>query len=149
MNRSPGRSKLISTETGGRITLRPPLHRPRPPSRLQLAIMSRRRGHRLPTLAPPTPGPVPFVSADDFDATGVLVGFDPSASRYWWIPELLDAGGAEALVDEPLGEPLGAALGVASGDAHAADLVPRLPAAALPDLVQAAHRSRTTAPAAA
>ena len=29
-----------------------------------------------------------FVSADDFDATGVLAGMDPSESRYWWMPEL-------------------------------------------------------------
>lgn len=108
--------------------------------------MSRRRGNVFRSLSAPTPGhPVPFVSADDFDATGVLVGFDPSASRYWWIPELLDATGAEARIEQPLG----AVVGVASGHTHAADLVPRLPAAALPDLVQAAHRSRTTAPAAA
>ena len=29
-----------------------------------------------------------FVSADDFDATGVLAGMDPCESRYWWMPEL-------------------------------------------------------------
>lgn len=30
-----------------------------------------------------------FVSAGDFDATGVLAGVDPCESRYWWMPELL------------------------------------------------------------
>ena len=29
-----------------------------------------------------------FVSAEDFDATGVLTGVDPCESRYWWMPEL-------------------------------------------------------------
>lgn len=31
---------------------------------------------------------VRFVSAEDFDATGILVGCDPCASNYWWMPEL-------------------------------------------------------------
>lgn len=31
---------------------------------------------------------VTLVAAEDFDATGILVGMDPSASRYWWLPEL-------------------------------------------------------------
>jgi hypothetical protein len=30
----------------------------------------------------------PFISADDFDRTGIFTGFDPSASAYWWMPEL-------------------------------------------------------------
>jgi hypothetical protein len=30
----------------------------------------------------------PFVSAEDFDATGILAGMDPCESRYWWVPEL-------------------------------------------------------------
>jgi len=29
-----------------------------------------------------------FLSAEDFDATGVLPGVDPCESRYWWMPEL-------------------------------------------------------------
>lgn len=29
-----------------------------------------------------------FVSADDFDGTGILTGVDPCESRYWWMPEL-------------------------------------------------------------
>lgn len=29
-----------------------------------------------------------FISAEDFDATGILTGVDPSASSYWWVPEL-------------------------------------------------------------
>lgn len=36
-------------------------------------------------------GGVDFLSADDFDATGILVGVDPCASAYWWMPELHDA----------------------------------------------------------
>lgn len=30
----------------------------------------------------------PFVSAEDFDATGILAGIDPCESRYWWLPDL-------------------------------------------------------------
>jgi hypothetical protein len=26
----------------------------------------------------------PFVSAEDFDRTGILAGVDPCESRYWW-----------------------------------------------------------------
>ena len=29
-----------------------------------------------------------FVSAEDFDDTGILAGVDPCESRYWWLPEL-------------------------------------------------------------
>ena len=36
-----------------------------------------------------------FVSADDFDATGILAGCDPCASNYWWMPELHSAVPAE------------------------------------------------------
>lgn len=32
-------------------------------------------------------GPM-FVSAEDFDGTGILAGVEPCASNYWWIPEL-------------------------------------------------------------
>ena len=32
-------------------------------------------------------GPI-FLSAEDFDATGILAGVEPCASNYWWIPEL-------------------------------------------------------------
>ncbi len=32
-----------------------------------------------------------FVSAEDFDRTGILTGMDPCESRYWWIPELYAA----------------------------------------------------------
>jgi hypothetical protein len=34
-----------------------------------------------------------FLSAEDFDATGILTGVEPCASSYWWMPELLQ--GAE------------------------------------------------------
>lgn len=40
-----------------------------------------------------------FLSAEDFDATGVLPGVDPCESQYWWMPELYGpetAAGAEA-----------------------------------------------------
>ena len=29
-----------------------------------------------------------FVSAEDFDQTGILAGVDPYESRYWWLPEM-------------------------------------------------------------
>lgn len=29
-----------------------------------------------------------FVTAEDFDGTGIMAGVDPSESVYWWIPEL-------------------------------------------------------------
>lgn len=29
-----------------------------------------------------------FISADDFDVTGMLTGMDCCESRYWWMPEL-------------------------------------------------------------
>lgn len=29
-----------------------------------------------------------FVSAEDFDTTGILTGVDLCASSYWWVPEL-------------------------------------------------------------
>lgn len=43
----------------------------------------------------------PFVSAEDFDRTGILAGMDPCESRYWWMPELygpepVDQGDAAA-----------------------------------------------------
>ncbi|MFN5756677.1 MAG: hypothetical protein ACK54F_03145 [Planctomycetia bacterium] len=42
----------------------------------------------------------PFVSAEDFDATGILTGVDACASSYWWMPELYgpDAGPARIQV---------------------------------------------------
>jgi hypothetical protein len=40
-----------------------------------------------------------FLSADDFDGTGILTGVDPCASSYWWMPELY---AAEKNVDDPL-----------------------------------------------
>ncbi len=39
-----------------------------------------------------------FVSADDFDATGILAGCDPCASNYWWMPELHTAAAADLTV---------------------------------------------------
>jgi hypothetical protein len=46
-----------------------------------------------------------FVSAEDFDQTGILAGVDPCESRYWWLPELY---GPEA-ADVPQAEPASAA----------------------------------------
>jgi hypothetical protein len=44
-----------------------------------------------------TPASLSFVSAEDFDGTGILAGVDPCESRYWWMPDLY----------EPLHEPMG------------------------------------------
>ena len=46
------------------------------------------------------PQPLPgthdaFVSAEDFDRTGILTGVDPCESRYWWLPELFACEGAD------------------------------------------------------
>lgn len=68
------------------------------------------RGYRLRAAAavPPIHGERVFVSAEDFDATGILAGFDPCASSYWWMPELhaaevgeLAVGLAPALLGSP------------------------------------------------
>lgn len=45
-----------------------------------------------PFLTPAESGPASqartgFISADDFDRTGILTGIDPCESRYWWLPE--------------------------------------------------------------
>ena len=55
-----------------------------------------------------TPGSGPFASAEDYDATGILTGFDPCESRYWWMPELqastespLAVRGPAAVVERP------------------------------------------------
>lgn len=34
------------------------------------------------------PGGTAFLSAEDFDVTGILAGVEPCASSYWWIAEL-------------------------------------------------------------
>ena len=39
-----------------------------------------------------------FVSAEDFDTTGILAGCDPCASNYWWMPELHTAAPADLTV---------------------------------------------------
>lgn len=33
-------------------------------------------------------GSAAFISPEDFDGTGILAGFDPCSSSYWWMPEL-------------------------------------------------------------
>jgi hypothetical protein len=45
-----------------------------------------------PMMAPQSP--TRFLSAEDFDRTGILTGVDPCASSYWWMPDL-HATGAE------------------------------------------------------
>ncbi len=44
----------------------------------------------------------PFVSAEDFDSTGILTGVDPCESRYWWLAELY---GPEATSNSSAGQP--------------------------------------------
>jgi hypothetical protein len=46
----------------------------------------------------------PFVSAEDFDATGILTGVDACASSYWWMPELYGPDGCAAPVQVRLAE---------------------------------------------
>ena len=53
-----------------------PLQPPRPPSVPATGNLSVATAAR------------PFVSAEDFDVTGLLTGCDPCESRYWWMPEL-------------------------------------------------------------
>jgi len=48
--------------------------------------------------APAVRGSRMFVSAEDFDSTGVLAGCDPCASNYWWMPELHASAPAELTV---------------------------------------------------
>ncbi|MFY8221756.1 MAG: hypothetical protein ACOVJ6_07605 [Pirellulales bacterium] len=60
-----------------------------------------------------------FVSPDDFDGTGILAGFDPCASNYWWMPELHAGEPADLAVT-----PVGAAA------VHAARRTPSRPQAA-------------------
>lgn len=50
---------------------------------------------------PPAGG---FVSAEDFDATGILAGVDPCESRYWWVPELYAPEAAGAASASPATE---------------------------------------------
>lgn len=47
-----------------------------------------------------------FVSADDFDATGVLAGMDPCESRYWWMPEMYGPDAEAAVGGQPLADAL-------------------------------------------
>lgn len=46
---------------------------------------------RLPPMAVGAGAPhraTPFVSPEDFDATGILAGVDPCESLYWWLADL-------------------------------------------------------------
>jgi hypothetical protein len=42
-----------------------------------------------------------FVTPEDFDATGILAGVDPSEPQYWWMPELHGGATAQAASPEP------------------------------------------------
>jgi len=59
-----------------------------------------------PGLESPSPGtPVGisgFVSAADFDRTGILTGVDPCESRYWWIAELYERESTDPPFPRPL-----------------------------------------------
>ncbi len=73
----------------------------------------------------PSTGAAPFVSADDFDVTGVLGGMDPCESRYWWMPELHAAAAVDpcpaAVTRGSAGGPTGR--GAGPGPRHAADRI--------------------------
>jgi hypothetical protein len=68
-----------------------------------------------------------FVSAEDFDCTGILAGIDPCASNYWWMPELhgpnVSGSPAEPAVSAAGTGPVKAAAGLLEsalrGPAHA------------------------------
>ena len=57
----------------------------------------------MPAAAAPRCRQDAFVSAEDFDATGVLAGVDPCESRYWWIPELHAPESCDAAGGVPAG----------------------------------------------
>ena len=59
-------------------------NRLQPPRSFETAAVGSRDMFHSPAVGS---GPL-FVSAEDFDATGILAGIDPSASSYWWMPEL-------------------------------------------------------------
>jgi hypothetical protein len=129
--------KLISTPTAGRITLRPL------PPESAVAMARIRRPLPAPVTSGSLPEPVPFFSAEDFDATCILVGFDPSASSYWWLPELLAAPVATPQVAVPQ---VGL---VAATDAAPAPNDASVAHRRAADRGQAARRSRTSSTAAA
>jgi len=79
-----------------------------------------------------------FLTAEDFDITGILIGVDACASRYWWVPALhaesppqvgFVGGQTSAAATEPeragVGEPRVGRLPHAAGRSD-----PRSPAAA-------------------
>lgn len=68
--------------------------------------------------------PVAFVSAEAFDATGILVGMDPSASSYWWLP---DPGAPAALPERVPGAELPVSFTVTRGPAEPPQAARRAP----------------------
>jgi hypothetical protein len=63
-----------------------PLMPPMPASASQAGRYAVTSGSQAGVAAAPSGRPL--LAAEDFDATGILTGMDPSASRYWWMPEL-------------------------------------------------------------
>ncbi|MCX7403397.1 MAG: hypothetical protein NTY87_09885 [Planctomycetia bacterium] len=62
-----------------------------------------------------------FVSAEDFDCTGILTGIDPCESNYWWMPELYGPENAVAGVASGSLKTVGSQLETAlRGPSHAA-----------------------------
>jgi hypothetical protein len=59
-----------------------------PPRTSELPVVGRRRQHAARIPAEADGDGQGFVSAEDFDCTGILAGIDPCASSYWWMPEL-------------------------------------------------------------
>ena len=66
-------------------------HQPLLSARGAIAVGSSEESSQVLTPCGPEPlgngGPL-FLSAEDFDATGILTGIEPCSSNYWWIPEL-------------------------------------------------------------
>lgn len=83
-----------------------PLQPPRP--YLEVSLQAR------PADLPGGPG---FVTAEDFDDTGILSGVDPGEPCYWWMPELhgRESGRQDALGGGPETAPLGQLGGQSGG----------------------------------
>jgi len=81
---TPGLHSLLPIDMLAKNRLQPP----RPASLLPPPA----EGLPLRTCHDPDAGAWPvgegFVSAEDFDSTGLFTGFDPCASSYWWMPDL-------------------------------------------------------------
>lgn len=92
---------------------------------LQPPVPSRHSAGPPPADRRPSAGAAPFVSADDFDVTGVLRGMDPCESRYWWMPELHAAAAVDPCLTDVTGGSVGGTTGRGTGTRprHAADRI--------------------------